>query len=69
MQFHTRKITADETKFAYVAQTLDRKQTKEIKAILRDPPKGTSYETIKKALIQTFDSTQLEKDTELLNKF
>ena len=69
MQFLTRKITLDETKFAHVIQTLDRRQTKEIKAILRNPPKGTSYPAIKAALIQVFDKTQLQKDTELLSMF
>ena len=63
MQFLTRKITLDETKFAHVIQTLDLKQTKEIKAILTKPPKETSYETLKKALIQAFERNQLEKDT------
>ena len=69
MQFLTRKITADETKFAHVIQTLDRRQTKEIKSILKNPPKGTSYPEVKAALIQAFDKTQLQKDTELLSMF
>ena len=69
MQFLTRKISADETKFAHVVQSLDRKQTKEIKSILRNPPKGTSYPEVKRALIQAFEKTQLTKDTELLNMF
>ena len=69
MQFLTRKITNDESKFAHVVQTLDRKQTKEVKAIIRSPPKGAAYTTIKTALIRTFARTQLDKDTELLNMF
>ena len=30
-QFHTRKITSDETKFSHVVQALDKAQTKEIR--------------------------------------
>ena len=69
IQFLTRKITNDESKFAHVVQSLNRRQTKEIKAILRNPLKGTSYAEAKKALIQAFERTQLDKDTELLNMF
>ena len=36
---------------------------------MRNPPKDTSYETIKKALIEAFATTQLEKDTKLLGMF
>ena len=35
--------------------------------MIRDLPKGASYPAIKKALMSTFERTQLEKDTELLN--
>ena len=68
-QFHTRRITADETKFSHVIQSLDRAQTMEIKHILKNPPKGTSYEAVKAALIEAFEITQLEKDTKLLGMF
>ena len=47
-QFHTRKITSDETKFSHVVQALAKAQTKEIRSVLRNPPKDASYETIKK---------------------
>ena len=50
-------------------QTLDKRQTKEIKSILKNPPRGASYPAVKKALIQTFEKTQLEKDAELLGMF
>ena len=66
LQFATRKITSDDSKFAHVVQALDKAQTKEVKALMRDPPKGTSYIAVKKALIQAFETTQLEKDTKLL---
>ena len=61
MQFLTRKITSDKTKFAHVIQTLNRALMKEVKSILRDLPKGTSYPEVKKALIQAFTKTQLER--------
>ena len=66
MQFMTRKITSDESKFAHIVQALDKNQTKEVKSLMRDPPKGASYNAIKKALIQAFETTQLEKDNKLL---
>ena len=68
-QFHTRRITSDETMFSHVIQSLDRTQTMEIKHILKNPPKGTSYQAVKAALIEAFEITQLEKDTKLLGMF
>ena len=41
-QFHTRKITSDETKFSHVVQALDKAQTKEVRPLLKNPPSGTS---------------------------
>ena len=66
-QFLVRGIKEDATKFAYVVQALDFAQHKEVKALIRKPPKGDSYPALKKALVTAFGKTQLNKDKELLN--
>ena len=66
-QFLVRGIKEDATKFAYVVQALDFAQHKEVRALIRNPPKGASYPALKKALVSAFGKTQLDKDTELLN--
>ena len=35
--------------------------------MIRNPPKGTSYQALKEALISAFGKTQLDKETALLN--
>ena len=66
-QFATRGIKEDATKFSHAVQALTYSQHKEVKALIRNPPKGTSYPALKAALISAFGKTQLDKDTELLN--
>ena len=66
-QFLVRGIKEDATKFAYVVQALDYAQHKEVRAIIRNPPKGASYAALRKALVSAFGRTELDKNTELLN--
>ena len=66
-QFRIRGIKEDETKFSHCVQALNYSQHKEVKALIRDPPKGESYPALKKALVAAFGKTQLDRDTELLN--
>ena len=66
-QFRIRGIKEDETKFSHCVQALNYSQHKEVKALIRDPPKGGSYPALKKALVAAFGKTQLDRDTELLN--
>ena len=66
-QFRVRGIKEDATKFSHAVQALSYTQHKEVKALIRNPPKGTSYPALKAALISAFGKTQLDKDTELLN--
>ena len=66
-QFATRGIKEDATKFSHAVQALSYSQHKEVKALIRNPPKGTSYVALKEALVTAFGKTQLDKDTALLN--
>ena len=66
-QFRIRGIKEDATKFSHAVQALSYSQHKEVKALIRNPPTGTSYPELKSALIAAFGRTQLDKDTELLN--
>ena len=66
-QFITRGIKEDATKFSHAVQALSYTQHKEVKALIRNRPKGTSYLALKAALISALGKTQLDKDTELLN--
>ena len=66
-QFYTRGIKEDATKFSHCVQALSYAQHKEVRALIRNPPKGTSYTALKEALVAAFGKTQLDKDTEFLN--
>ena len=66
-QFYTRGIKEDATKFSHCVQALSYAQHKEVRALIRNPPKGTSYPALKEALCSAFSKTQLDKDTEFLN--
>ena len=61
-QFLTRGIKEDATKFSHCVQALTYAQHKEVRALIRNPPKGTSYPALKKALCSAFGKTQLDKD-------
>ena len=50
-QFATRGIKEDATKFSHAVQALTYSQHKEVKALIRNPPKGTSYLALKLSLI------------------
>ena len=66
-QFYTRGIKEDATKFSHCVQALSYAQHKEVRALIRNPPKGTSYPALKEALCSAFSKTQLDKGTEFLN--
>ena len=66
-QFLVRGIKEDSTKFAHVVQALGFAQHKEVRALIRSPPKDASYTAQKKALVSAFVRTQLDKNTKLLD--
>ena len=66
-QFITRGIKEDATKFSHAVQALSYTQHKEVKALIRNPPKGTSYPALKAALISAFGKTQLDRDLSLIH--
>ena len=66
-QFYTRGIKEDATKFSHCVQALSYTQHKEVRALIRNPPKNTSYQALKEALCTAFGKTQHDKDTEFLN--
>ena len=53
-QFYTRGIKEDATKFSYCVQALSYAQHKEVRALIRNPPKGTSYPTSGESWVPTF---------------
>ena len=69
VQFATRQppITADLTKYKYVAAALDNVAAGEVEALILTPPARDKYTTLKTALIKAFGKTQAQKDNELLS--
>ena len=63
---HTPPITNDLTKFHHVVQLLDSDTSRRVQAVVERPPDTQKYNTLKAALLKAFESTQLQKDTALL---
>ena len=66
-QFNTKGITQDGTKFDYLVSSLDNSTASEVEATLLHPPALDKYGALKKALLQAFAKTQVQKDSELLS--
>ena len=66
-QFNTKSITGDRTKFDYLVSSLDNTTASEVEAVLLNPPAADKYGALKKALLQAFAKTQVQKDSELLS--
>ena len=64
---HSPPITNDKTKFYHVVQLLDSATSRRVQATIEHPPTEDMYGTLKTALLDAFEPTQLQKDTELLN--
>ena len=63
---HTPPIINDLTKFHHVVQLLDSDTSRRVQAVVERPPDTQKYNTLKAALLKAFESTQLQKDTALL---
>ena len=66
-QFNTKNINQDGTKFDYLVSSLDNSTASEVEATLLRPPAQDKYGALKKALLQAFAKTQVQKDSELLS--
>ncbi|GFO39254.1 NACHT and WD repeat domain-containing protein 1 [Plakobranchus ocellatus] len=64
---HTPPITQDLTKFHHVIQLLDSSTARRVQAVLENPPLVGKYDSLKSALLNAYEATQLQKDQELLN--
>ncbi|GFO15684.1 sulfotransferase [Plakobranchus ocellatus] len=64
---HTPPITQDLTKFHHVIQLLDSSTACRAQAVLENPPPVGKYDSLKSALLNAYEATQLQKDQELLN--
>lgn len=65
-QFTIRKITADETKYAYIVAALDQDTASRLLDLLRAPPTNNKYEAIKARLTKTFGLTRRVRANRLL---
>jgi len=63
---HHPAITNDLTKFQHVIQLLDSETSRRVQAILSNPPEANKYEALKSALLSTFELSQFQKDSMLL---
>ncbi|GFS23889.1 retrovirus-related Pol polyprotein [Elysia marginata] len=64
---HTPPITQDLTKFHHVIQLLDSSTARHVQAVLENPSPVGKYDSLKSALLNAYEATQLKKDQELLN--
>ncbi|GFS06155.1 endonuclease-reverse transcriptase [Elysia marginata] len=62
--FNTRTppITKDLTKFHHVIQLLDSSTARRVQAVLENPPPVGKYDSLKSALLNAYEATQLQKD-------
>ncbi|RUS68706.1 hypothetical protein EGW08_023533 [Elysia chlorotica] len=67
VQFGTKNITADQTKYDYVVSALDITTAEEVQDVLVHPPDYDKYSALKKALLKAFGKSQTQRDSELLN--
>ena len=65
-QFTIRKITADETKYAYIVAALDQDTAGRLLDLLRLPPNEHKYDAIKARLTKTFGLTRRARANRLL---
>ena len=60
-QFRISKITAEQTKFDYVIQKLDRETVKRIRDLIASPPENEPYTAMKERLLACFKKSQYEE--------
>ncbi|CAL9696567.1 unnamed protein product [Knipowitschia caucasica] len=66
-QFHLRGITTDDTKYFHVVAALDSATTRRLMGLLRDPPAANKYEALKRALLQLYQLSDMERADRLLS--
>ncbi len=66
-QFHTRNITADDTKYHYVVASLDQDTACRVVDLLEAPPAGNKFTALKDRLIGTFAPSERERARALLD--
>ena len=64
-QYNLRNITLSLTKFYHVTTTLPQEIATSVLDMLRSPPTESPYETVKKRLLQTFNSTDYQRAEQL----
>ncbi|XP_020298614.1 uncharacterized protein LOC109862862 [Pseudomyrmex gracilis] len=67
-QFALCGVKEDEAKYAYVLSKLEPKQAREVKDVITQPPTGSKYPTVKKALIQRLTDSQENRIRQLLEQ-
>ena len=67
VQFGTKNISTDQTKYDYIVSALDVKTAEEVQDILVNPPDANKYSVLKRALLKAFGKSQAQRDNELLN--
>ncbi|XP_071796370.1 uncharacterized protein [Asterias amurensis] len=65
-QFHTRNITSQSTKFAYVVSSLQPEIAQEVRDLLIDPPTVDQYDKIKSELIKRTSESEQKRLHQLL---
>ncbi|XP_055515656.1 uncharacterized protein LOC129711752 isoform X2 [Leucoraja erinacea] len=65
-QFHIQHITADDTKYYYVAGDLDKDTAGRLVHLLRQPPSAVKYDGLKTLLLCTFGLSKRERTARIL---
>ncbi|KAK4887794.1 hypothetical protein RN001_004065 [Aquatica leii] len=66
--FRISGISSDETKYGYIASSLEAKYACEVRDILTKPPQTNRYETLKTELIKMLNATHEQKMRQLLER-
>ena len=66
-QFFLRGISTDDTKYFHVVAALDSATTRKLMGLLRDPPAAGKYAALKKALLQLYQLSDIERADRLLS--
>ncbi len=67
-QFHTARITSDQTKYCTVVAALDCSTLQPVTDIVANPPDKERYDTIKKKLIAAYTDSQEKQLRKLINE-
>ncbi|KAK5642390.1 hypothetical protein RI129_008557 [Pyrocoelia pectoralis] len=66
--FRVSGISSDETKYGYIASSLEAKYACEVRDILTKPPQANRYETLKTELIKRLSATHEQRMRQLLER-